>query len=522
MKNQLVLVSIVLASSLATLSCGSSSTAEVAAAATSALAGAYPTGLSLSAFSTTTGTSSVLKTNSTNALDQEREETFDPSKQKMGDKAADQKKLIEGTADTCFNPSILRSIKPMTTSTCYQFDKDIKLGYGSVGGEACLVSYARDEMSTAIGKVDQIINMIGAMFCQAKKSGTDVTLPAIGGTPLDLKTTMNAAVTANKDISTAPTITKALVTRLADDTTTGHAVYKTDLTYTAGANTREIHLVNSPGDTADEFGGTIWMSDSGGVGGGAAGAPNGGAHARTTQAHYLSVTYAKSGTTAATQKLVYEVREAKIDTALGDPFTEAGQLNYNIGADFTVTKGPNTGYGNYTGYAEANLAVDGIHYLSFEVNPNTSEGNFAYWVNPGGNYYENARGMIFEITAQADGTLSGCGASGSAGTMNGNPLSIRRSINEAAEADTSLTPRGYYHPTMAVADWIPTELSSSQNGSKIYKQCFTQNATTGLYAIDTTKTADTTNNFDIIATAALTMAPPNVGAAKPFDMNIKK
>ena len=464
----------------------------------------------MSAFSTSTGSNAHINL----TADDSRTEEFDPNQQKMSDKAADQKKLIEGTADTCFSPSILKSVKQAASSTCYDFDKDIKIGLGSVDGEACLVSYARGQMTSAIGKVDQVINMIGAMLCQAKKANSATSLPAIGAT-LDLKTTMGEAIAANKNVATAPTITTAGITRLADSGT--HAVYRTDLTYTNGTNVREVHLVNSPGDTSDEFTGTLWISDTGG----SQGAPGGGAQgnhvrsASSTKTHFLSVTYSKSGTTTATQKLVYEVREAQINPDLGDPFTEAGQLDYNVGALFTGTAGSDA-YGTYSGYAQANQAIDGIHYLSFEVNPNTNEGNFAFWVNPGGDYYENARGMIFNISAKADGTLSGCGASGSAGTM-GNRVSIRRSIKEPTGTNTSLTPRGYYHPTASVPDWIPSEVSSTQNASKIYQQCFTQNATTGLYAIDTTKTTDTTNNFDIIATAALTMAPPNTGAAKPIE-----
>jgi hypothetical protein len=319
--------------------------------------------------------------------------------------------------------------------------------------------------------------------------------------------------------------------------------------------TREVNLVHSPKSASDntEFQGTLWTKitmanpknpmDSG-------------------KQRVLSIVYKKSVENNE-PRVKYELRTAGIATTLA-PFDDYGVVNFNTGADFSGTPGSN-GYGNYTGFQQTNDAVGSITYVAFDVNPETNEGTLAYWQNPGGDYYENARGMVFSLEKDTDGLLKGCASSGSAG-VSSTRNSVRRVLKEGESDTVSLKPRGYWHPLLktegatcgeatvdSVAAWqctrtdkgqsltwsVPLPLNTANttkfknfiaqnnHGVLTTKQCFKQNAS-GVYALnpsamdDEEKAGyiliDTGNQADL----AKMVQPPVMNDVRPFEKKVKE
>ena len=206
--------------------------------------------------------------------------------------------------------------------------------------------------------------------------------------------------------------------------------------------------------------------------------------------------------------------------------------------------------------SEPNGAVDGATFIQFDINPTDNSGSFTYWRNPGGNYSEPARGMIFNITKNAtSGVLEGCAATGAA-VVNvdsdaRDPVSIRKAIKEGKTYEW-LTPSSFYHsllgkdlgtaqepatvtgpltdvkgtyyektdarqgvrkwylPVVATGDYA--SFGFDKLGPIITKQCFVQNSA-GTYDIDTTKTTSA-SGYDLIKTADTSKIPsaPNTKA----------
>lgn len=239
-----------------------------------------------------------------------------------------------------------------------------------------------------------------------------------------------------------------------------------------------------------------------------------------------------------------ELRRAQINVDLADVAIDNGLVNYNAGADFTGDEDSQT-YGQYlksdgSAFDQANDAVTGMMYVAFDMNKTDNSGTFAYFQNPGGSYGENARGMIFELTADDDGLLSGCGVSGATtGEANfADGISIRKSVNESGVV---LKPAGYFHPffktytsgdpqcgvssTATDADgtyyqtsctspqahvrkWYVPEITDStiatnfvtqSNGTLVSRQCVKQNST-GKYVIDTAEITEDTG-YEVIDAA---------------------
>jgi hypothetical protein len=203
-------------------------------------------------------------------------------------------------------------------------------------------------------------------------------------------------------------------------------------------------------------------------------------------------------------------------------------------------------------------------FIGVNVDPETGAGAVSYWQNPGSNFTESARGMVFNLTASAaNDSLSGCGLTGArigANNDPGNGVSIRRAIKE--DKLGSLVPNGFYHPffntdstppgnevdscspvsgqaydyhctksTVPVYVWSRPQMGTNsyvadwvtkQIGASVSRQCVTQNVATGLYEIDAAKITpaagyvliDGANPGDTDKVEA-----PDLSGLKTFDVN---
>ena len=510
-----------------------------------ALANAYPAGLSLSLLPSSTSTS--LNDDSVDLAD---DETAVATQKPVKQVKEDQKKILEGKGDDCF-PAVLKTKpKPENSGeTCYAFDYDMIVntrtmadgridksgtmdGKDVAGKQACLVSFAQSKVSDASDQVDRATGMIQAMMCQAKKANANVVLPAIGEI-LDLK----AALTTGANTKAVKEIGEASIKRLADNN--GRPVYysKVVITNPEGLK-RTTNLVHSPISTDGaageaDFQGTLWTESD-----------NSSKDPNPTLKRLLSVNYSRT-VEDGVPHMRYELRAGKFHSSLvGKAFSDTGALDFNVGTnadhDYVID-------GNVV--AQPNGAVDGATFVQFDINPTDNSGSFTYWRNPGGNYNEPARGMIFNITKNAtSGVLQGCAATGAAvlnvASESRDPVSVRRALGEGKAADY-LAPSAFFHsllgkdagspqdpaivtgPTTddkgtfytrvdnrqgtrkwyvpAVAKDAFVSFGSEARGPIITKQCFVQN-TAGTYDIDTANTVGA-SGYDLIATADTSKIP---------------
>lgn len=467
-----------------------------------ALAVAYPNTLAIAAFPE--GESSKL------ALGETAVE--DPNADKdVSQKVDDAEKVLTGEADECLNEKLFQRLKAASDPSCYEFDSDLMpisanyngkirtngtlTGEDEDSGEACLVAFARAQIKDSVTKVDKATSLIQAMLCQAKKDGSADELPAVGKS-IDLQSTLENAAGKLK-------ISRAKITRLED--VDDRPVYKSEVTMTDFTEQKiDIDLVHSPAKdgTNDTYNGVLSVKFTGGKYEGLG----------SNKIRAMSVVYARSESKGK-KKMKYEVRNAALKDTL-EPFNGDGTVDFNAGAVFTGTKATD-GYGNY-GTGQPNDFISGMKYIEFDVDPDTNEGNLSYWVNPGGQYYENARGFLFNIAANDDGDLSGCGVSGATGSGGvselGAGISIRRALKEGADdKDLTLEPRGYLHPfannnTLTAGE--KDDRQPGQRGTTITKQCFKRNSE-GKYVIDTKKTTHA-HGYDIIEGSASTVKRPAV------------
>jgi hypothetical protein len=241
----------------------------------------------------------------------------------------------------------------------------------------------------------------------------------------------------------------------------------------------EVHLVHSPtSETADK--GTLWFKSK----------PVAGADDINNTANkfdLMSINYSRS-TKHSQQRVQFEVRQAMIEKSY-DLFTDGGLVNY----------------GSVPDDAENDL-IHAIKYVAFDINPETSEGDLSYWMNPGGRIEESARGFLFNVSDN-EGRLEGCGVSGAT-----NSVSIRKAVTDPGEDDI-LAPTRYWHPRED-QNIHPDKDSrySANEGSSITKQCFKQNDE-GIYEIDTSKTTHD-RGYDVLAKASAKVDPPEVPSDK--------
>ena len=482
----------------------STSTATDAAQVQTTLAQAYPGNLALSVFPTdTTATTNLLA-------------DADEAPESLKKKAAEAEGYIKGTADHCLPPVFLRPEKALEES-CYEFDQEMIAGTkdGHTNGtsdgkskmtgstEACLVSFARAKIKEIEGYIDQGLGLQQGMICQAVKDKVDVA-PATTETGLDLKNTLSEASDSTSD-SRKPTLTvnEAKMSKDSD------GVYRVSISVSMTKNSKTVsqtyklsHVPDNEDNTAYHGVMSITRNEPQNAGN------------QTQGKRYISVSYTKE-TVDSVSRLRTELRSARMATSLdASAFNADGTLNYNAGTDAN---------GSYTGFAQANDAVSSMLFVGFDLNTDDDTGSFEYWQNPGGNYDEAARGMVFKLDKNATtGRLEGCGMSGAA---LGATLQDSQSIRKSIKSGTRLSPTGSYHPFFNTdqsgsctslscsrtvndqsgnytATWsIPSfsvtanqtagqDWAKKQHSNFVTRQCVAQSAA-GVYEIDTAKTADT-------------------------------
>ncbi len=384
--------------------------------------------------------------------------------------------VLAGTATECLTSRALRLVSqpaPEGNEGCYQFDYGIMQGASCVEPqEVCMVRTSRNLVDSGSSQIEGGLGIMQAMLCQAKKDGKADALPAIGET-LDLATNLQTAVAGRDD---APTITVAKIQRLAD--VDGKAVYKSSLTFsTKQGMAVEFNLAHSPTSAASAYSGVMWIKRSGGPGQGQQGADGISA---------LSVQYSREGEGTAA-RLKMDVLSASLASTF-TPFTAEGLVS--LPAEKTLD----------------NSKLSGITRYSFNINPETSEGQLALWKNPGGNYDERARGFIFDVAYDSvSNGLKGCGVAGA------DQSSIRAGIDKS----TALTPTAVYTPSICRADG---QAGPNDNVSaKVWKQCFSQNDA-GIYVVDPAKTTDA-SGFDYIPATEGGLTPPSISFSSLGSVN---
>lgn len=520
--------------------CGKKNSDTDTESLTNALAEAYPSGLALAAFPQSTSTA-ALAFNADEAPEDKKPEDLT-----LKDKKELEKKVMEGKGD-CMPPILKKEPPKIDPETCYEFDQDMiystrtqngitkTLGTKdgkNAKGEACMVAFARTQIAEVADYVDRANSQIQAMMCQAKKGNADIKLPEPGAEALDLKAAMTDALGAKAAKLDSATIAAAA------DATTGVVTYTSTVKMTDDRGTaRTIVLRHSPSaSSTDEnpaYSGVLSIRMKRGSKDGGQGA--------SEKERFISVTYARSVENEKAN-LKYELRTAQFADALVEKvFTTEGVLNYNAGAE------ANGDFKINNQVVQPNEAVDSISYIAFAGNPETNEGTLSYWKNPGGNYNESARGMITEIKAGTDGSLSGCAISGAVLDASNQGISIRKSI---VTGDV-LKPGGFYHPfhttnpqngttitgptvegtetfynkvqttPAETLKWYKpdagdasTTFVTSQHGGYISKQCYKQSAA-GLYEIDSTVTTKAAG-FELVATTDTTKLfnPPALKGVK--------
>lgn len=482
----------------------SSTIAEIA----SSLNVSYPGSLSISVFPTDTTTKSL------------RLDDAEAAPESLKAKEEEAESYLNGTAENCLPPSLLRPEKKIEEG-CYEFDQEMIYGakdshqHGTRNGkstltgssEACLVSFSRAQVKAIESIIDQGLGLQQAMICQAAKDGVDAAAASTED-GIDLSTSLGEAADTSTD-TRKPTlkVTEAKMSKDAD------GVYrvsiKASMTKDGKTNSQTYTLAHVPDDTENTtYHGVMSITREEPANPGNPVVGN----------RYISVSYSRTSTDGV-NSLKTELRAARLATSLeSQAFNADGTFNYNAGADSN---------GAYTGITDPSKAISQIVLVGFDLNTDDNTGTFEYWQNPGSNYGEAARGMIFKLEKNADtGRLEGCGMSGAAlgsDLANSSWMSIRKSM----KTGTALSITGSYHPffnlqgggsctgsapesctktvtmpanitsswevpqfsvagnTTAAATWAKNDITAF-----VTRQCINQN-TDGVYEIDTTEIADT-------------------------------
>jgi hypothetical protein len=446
------------------------------------LAAAVPGALALAVFpQASTGASLI-----------QNDQVEDPNKNKtVADKVADNQARLDGTASSCLNVNVFKRRMRSPSPNCYEFDSGMnpfqlsgqsqtrgsKTGLDDTGNEACMVAFARNEIDDTVERVDQAMEMISGMVCQAKKNGSDAELAV--GDSLDLKAALETAAAG------ALPITVAKITRLADDAD-GSAVYHSRIEFAfPDGRTSELNLVNSTAAGVSK--GTLSFLRAG-----AAPAADGQQQQQDpnndqNKHDLMSINYSRTLDDAGQPRMQFEARFARMTKDI-TPFDDAGLLNFG---------GLNQ--------EAANSTVHAIKYVAFDMNPDTNEGALSYWMNPGGNYNESARGFLFNIEKNDEGVLVGCGTSGATAG-----LSIRKAVMEPSE-DNTLKPVRDWQPQWAQNVHADKDARFTAGETNVVtEQCFKQNQTSGYYEIDAEKTTGQGSGYgyDVKQVAEVQVMPP--------------
>ena len=490
---------VLIAGSLALGSCGSKDDSDETTETSSttdgtddvssvnALATAYPGDLALSVFPDSE-TSLRLQDDAASqdaAIDKPYEEKIEEAENRL-----------KGEGD-CFDPSLMGEHKSETQVTCYDFDADMNPTTSSsngntytVGtedgtdgnGQACMVTFAKAEVSSIVFKVDKTLAMVQGLLCSAKKAavaaGSELVLPTVGDEAgLDMLTAVNSEMPSGRGITMSAAVMSAF------ENSDGSTGYMTEMTFTnSEGSTDVISLRHVPPTTegGDESGVLTFMRSPNGT-------DNGDQNQQWNKYDVMSINYIRTTATDGTEQMQAELRSAMINKSY-EPIDSDGLV----------------AYGNVPDAAQ-NSDIHAIKYVSFDLNPANGAGTLSYWMNPGGNITEAARGFLFNIAADDSGVLSGCGVSGAAWGV-----SIRASLADSTGA-TVLEPTKFWHPlpgtnTHANPDTRYVD-EDGNSGNLITKQCFSQNAS-GVYAIDTAETTHA-RGYDVLVGTAAGVEPPS-------------
>ncbi len=479
------------------VACGSKSDATDAAStvadkvtstetsAINALASAYPGTLALSVFpSSSTGLALGDAAPQADTTGTDR-----PPEQKI----AEAEKRLKGEGE-CFDPGQQKD-GGEHQERCYEFDsdmnrqisaRDLSTVYGTADGkdgagvQACMATFANKEVNTVISIVDRSLAQVQGVFCvekkAAEKAGRDVRKPTVDGDALDLTDVLTATTPTG-----APKFLKAEVLATAD-ADTGVITYTTSITVQKPNSTQTDAMVlrHTPAQEGleNEEAGVLTYVRSG--------------NTQEPKNAVLSLKYKKTIENDV-EKMRAELVRAMIATKY-EPLTADGFVNYAaLPVDAT------------------NDDVGGSRLVSFDVVPETGAGSISYWNSPGGALQESARGFIFNLTADSEGLLSGCGISGAT-----DQVSIRKSAIDTT-GTVKLSPAGFWHPFQEARNGQAGNTATGQNpaygtpgkdrDNKITQQCVKQDAQ-GIYAIDLDKTTDKTFGYDVIAGSLSSVLPP--------------
>lgn len=455
----------------------------------------------------------------------------------LAEAQAQDEKYLDGKVDSCLSPVFLKAPAPEAGDNCYDFDQDMLVvsgapnsqgrgtltGLDQAGKQACLVSFAKGKVQQVEDIVDRATGLVQTMLCQAKKGDDTFELPAVGK-KVDLAASFKSGIGKH-----AKTVTSASIERLAD--VDGKPVYRSVVVMTdERGSTRETRLTHSPtGTTKDGIGafqGSLVSFSSDG-------SPD--------AKRVLTVRYLRKEADGEV-RLKYDLRMANVHKDVAESsVNEDGVLDLNYGMSSTDPEKRHTLGGAPQEY---NKVFSAIRQIGFDIAPATGEGSFSFWQNPGGNYNEKARGMVFAIEKRTDGKLGGCATTGAAST------SVRSFLNQDKMAD--LAPMGTYHPFFGddqnwqnttpvasgsdftisqknstitlprIADQaLAKEFAGRQMANMVTYQCFVQ-ADDGSYAIDTDKISEEAG-YEILRTQGnaedLAKLPP---PPKPSDLDALK
>lgn len=391
------------------------------------LTSAYPGSLAISVFPTTTGTSLRLA-------------DADSAPDSILGKEKESAEYLGGKAANCLPPIFLRPARSVEEA-CYEFDQDMIPGtkdghnHGTPDGkstiagskEACLASFARAQVKEIEQIIDQGLGLQQGMICQAVKDEVDVA-NATTDRGVDLAASLTEAGNKTSD-PRKPNLTVSEATMKKD----ADGVYRVSISVSLTKNGQTIvqsyklaHVPDAVDNSVYHGVMSIIRDDV---------AAKGPANAIGKQ--FISLTYKRALVGSAT-RLSAELRSSRFDPSVASKaFHSDGTLDYNVGADDN---------GNFGGLA-AGRAISQQLLVGFDQNVSDNTGTFEYWRNPGSNYTEPARGMIFKLDKNpTTGRLEGCGMSGAANgddpSNNAGWMSIRKSI----KTGVSLAATGSYHP----------------------------------------------------------------------------
>ncbi len=509
-------------------------------ASSSSLAIGYPEGMSVSSGSTAAVTSSSTDATTVSyasgslaiptSLALTTADSYDPTAATPKERIMDAAKRLKGESSECLSAHIFNPV-PINSDPCYNPDGDLAVVNQTYppanprfpnasgltqSGEACLAAYSRGKMAEVAAIVDQAQALVEGMICAAYKSKSKQELPKVNEA-LDLTTplavTIGAQVVgADADLTSAAgapaivngpppmanfRIKKAEFKRL--DNVDGRAAFLSQIIMEVNGTVREVRLIHMPSITAGntDYKGRLSIRTT----------PVQRAGMASNRQDYLDLNYmmdldtADGGKPATRYRLTRAMfNHAALKTMNVDPFAGLGQLNLNISANFGDA--PNAqGYGRFPTdeVNDLNLTMAQVNMAEYQGNPLTNEGRLAFWVNPGGNYNEAARGFIADRKrVSADSTrLGGCAISGAALKPD---ISGNYSIRKAQRTGYQLKPTGYYHPNGGDDmgnDRVNAKCAAGdcQMAPYVYKQCYRQNDAGRYIPFGNT---DTTKNYDVI------------------------